>query len=147
MYNLKSGFTMVELIFVIVILGILATVAIPKLVATRNDAELGKFAQNLSTLVTDIANHKISQGEYNQDVSQMTNVVIINKKPLSCELAVRGNTGCVRINLYNTDDSSKNIKAGAFEVVKINETDKLCALAHQIPAVKDMVAKGKVFFY
>ena len=37
---MKKGFTMIELIFVIVILGILASVAIPRLAATREDAEI-----------------------------------------------------------------------------------------------------------
>ncbi|MDQ7085139.1 MAG: prepilin-type N-terminal cleavage/methylation domain-containing protein [Sulfurovum sp.] len=37
---MKSAFTMVELVFAIVIIGILASVAIPKLAATRDDAQI-----------------------------------------------------------------------------------------------------------
>jgi general secretion pathway protein G len=36
----KKAFTMIELVFVIVVIGILAGVAIPRLAATRDDAEI-----------------------------------------------------------------------------------------------------------
>ncbi len=48
---MKNAFTMIELIFVIVILGILAAVAIPKLAATRTDAVAASMANNLATCV------------------------------------------------------------------------------------------------
>ena len=50
----KNAFTMIELIFVIVILGILAAVAIPKLAATRDDAHNATDCSNISRCVMDM---------------------------------------------------------------------------------------------
>ncbi len=58
----RAGFTMIELIFVIVILGILAAVAIPKLAATRTDAEIAKMATNAATIISDYGSAFTARG-------------------------------------------------------------------------------------
>ena len=59
---MKKGFTMIELIFVIVILGILASVAIPRLAGTREDAEISAAVANLRTLVSDANVYYVTKG-------------------------------------------------------------------------------------
>lgn len=50
MRNFKTGFTMIELIFVIVVLGILAAVAVPKFSATRVDAQIAKGKSDIASI-------------------------------------------------------------------------------------------------
>ncbi len=72
----RSGFTMIELVFVIVILGILASVAIPKLAATRDDANIAKASTEISALISDIGSYYTAKGEFDTNVSRMTNVTL-----------------------------------------------------------------------
>jgi len=62
MQNKRSAFTMIELIFVIVILGILAAVSIPKIAATRNDASAASIAMSIATCVNDSGGAYIMSG-------------------------------------------------------------------------------------
>ncbi|MFV0481153.1 MAG: prepilin-type cleavage/methylation domain-containing protein [Campylobacteraceae bacterium] len=65
---------MIELIFVIVILGILAAVAIPRLAATRDDAEVTRALANFATAINDFGTYYTSQATF-ATVGEMTNVI------------------------------------------------------------------------
>ncbi len=71
---MRRGFTMIELIFVIVILGILAAVAIPKLAATRDDAKISKGLSEISTALNDFGAYYTSRGSFSNTLADMTNV-------------------------------------------------------------------------
>ena len=74
---MKKGFTMIELIFVIVILGILASVAIPRLAATRTDAEIATTVSNIRTLISDLSSYYVVKGEFgNAKWRDVTNVPV-----------------------------------------------------------------------
>ena len=75
MQNSRKAFTMIELVFVIVILGILAAVAIPKLAATRDDAKVSLIAQNIGTAVGEISSYSTSKGTADRDFSVMSNAI------------------------------------------------------------------------
>ena len=45
----KSGFSMIELVFVIVILGVLAAVAVPRFVTTRTDAQVAMARSDIAS--------------------------------------------------------------------------------------------------
>jgi general secretion pathway protein G len=61
MKDFKSGFTMIELVFVIVVLGILAAVAVPRFAATRVDAQISKGAADVASIRSGIVSERQSR--------------------------------------------------------------------------------------
>ena len=54
----RAAFTMIELVFVIVVLGILAAIAVPKLAATRDDAEIAKGRSDIASIRSSIISER-----------------------------------------------------------------------------------------
>ena len=58
---MKKAFTMIELIFVIVILGILAAVALPKFASTKKQADIAAGRADVATIRAAIVNERQTQ--------------------------------------------------------------------------------------
>jgi len=61
MQKCKNAFTMIELVFVIVVLGILAAVAVPRLAATRTDAQISKARADIASIRSAIVTERQSR--------------------------------------------------------------------------------------
>jgi general secretion pathway protein G len=79
MKKFKSAFTMIELIFTIVIIGILASIAIPSLTTTRDDAKISRLSHQIQTIKTEIATSIFAKGKIpktKEEVRRVSNTVI-----------------------------------------------------------------------
>ena len=125
---MKKAFTMIELVFVIVILGILASVAIPKLAATRDDAEVMAGVQRINSLVSDVGSYYTAHGVF-AEVSDMTNEELLkaDKSVFDGNLttpltAYFGNTAKTRICLsLHVDDMN-----GTLNITAANDGSAYC---------------------
>lgn len=65
----KSGFTLVELVVVVLILGILAAIAAPKIITNTGEAEDSGIAQTLSNIRDAIELYRAESGVYPPNAS------------------------------------------------------------------------------
>ncbi|SFV56829.1 Type II secretion envelope pseudopilin protein (PulG,guides folded protein to PulD in outer membrane) [hydrothermal vent metagenome] len=74
----KKAFTIIEMIIVIVIIGILSIVAIPRLSATYDDAKVTIALNNIGTMINDVSSYYTSFDRYSANLNDMTNIEDIN---------------------------------------------------------------------
>ena len=139
---MKKGFTMIELIFVIVILGVLASVAIPRLAATRDDAEVAKAATNLTTAVSDITAYYTAKGKFsNGESSDFTKIT--NALDKTGKLKVKGDKACVEVTLpvaAGTAGATNQDKV----MLSLNfkpDADPVCKQLTKLPGILTMCGK------
>lgn len=79
MKSFRQAYTMIELILVIVVIGILASIAIATLSATRHDAKISVGVNNIKQAIVDIGSYCIAKNEFGT-WQEMTDVPLDRKK-------------------------------------------------------------------
>lgn len=100
---MRAGWTMIELILILIVVGILASIAIPQLVATRDDAKLSMDVSNMAICIRDMGAESTATGIdlINIDSDACNKVVCftkeINASSMSVDLNVSGADYCADI--------------------------------------------------
>lgn len=127
---MRKGFTMIELIFVIVILAILAVVAIPRLAATRKNADIVAGSQKLANAITDIMAYRVTHVEFAKNLQDMTN----QESPLIVEgkecaiFSIDKNLTSVRVKKNLKDEICKSI----WDMTNLTNSSRIVADEGQI---------------
>jgi len=141
---------MVELIFVIVIIGILSSVALPKLAATRDDAKIATQISHARNILGDLSSFYTSQGNTSW---QSAKVVTVTSVPLetACGNAIDSNTELSPNTFVLCDD---NVVCLSFETIDEGNltitdgtvtTSIICEAVKSDPAIAAMSNKSLKF--
>ncbi|OCX43359.1 hypothetical protein A7X81_01535 [Campylobacter ornithocola] len=79
---MKKAFTIIELVFVVIILGVLAAVALPKFSTSKDEASTAQALGNLKTFINDVSSY-VLKNESLSSIALMSNVANVKNEDLS----------------------------------------------------------------
>ena len=111
----KKAFTLIELVFIIVIIGILSAVALPKLTATRDDALIAKSVSTLKVLLMDLDTFYMAQGKkgFNlakwRDITDSVDYTEADQLVVDSQISINSESNQPCFNVAVSKDASNQI--------------------------------------
>jgi general secretion pathway protein G len=98
---MKKAFSMIEVIFVVLLISIIATIAIPKFGNITTQAKISAIKQDINTIITSIQNYVAINGNINS-ISDATNLDTTVWNVSDTEAIFKdGDYDCITITLNN----------------------------------------------
>lgn len=103
---MKKGFSLLELVFAIVILGVIASFAIPKYLDTKDSALASTIKRDVNTAINSIQSYYL----LNQKIEKITDSMSINEANWTVsDLKLVDKNSCVTIEVKTTTSGSKTL--------------------------------------
>ena len=116
---MKSAFSLLELIFAIVILGIVASFAIPKYIDTKDSALVSTIKRDLNTAVSSLQSYYL----LNQKIEKISDVLtIIETNWTLSDTKLSDKNSCLFLEIKTLDTDNKSIEI----VVDMQKETTIC---------------------
>lgn len=116
---MKSAFSLLELIFAIVIIALISSFAIPKFLDTKDSASVSTIKRDVSTAITSIQSYYLSNGS---KIDKISDAITLNSSNWTIEnLKATDKNSCLTIEVK--DEAGKKI----IDLVVDEEKDGICS--------------------
>ena len=104
---MKSAFSLLELIFAIVILGIVASFAIPKYIDTKDSALVSTIKRDINTAVSSLQSYYL----LNQKIEKISDVLTINDTNwIVSDTKISDKNSCLYLEVQTSQSGNKSIE-------------------------------------
>ena len=132
---MKSAFSLLELIFAIVILGIVASFAIPKYIDTKDSALVSTIKRDLNTAVSSIQSYYL----LNQKIEKISDVITINETNWTLtDTKLSDKNLCLFLEIKTSDSDNKSIEV-------VVDTQKDTTICKKIREAKIVTASYELY--
>ena len=132
---MKSAFSLLELIFAIVILGIVASFAIPKYIDTKDSALVSTIKRDLNTAVSSLQSYYL----LNQKIEKISDVLTINDTNWTLtDTKLSDKNLCLFLEIKTSDADNKSIEV-------VVDTQKETTICKKIRDAKIVTASYELY--